>query len=144
MGSPFLISGDSVVFPANFCADAVTPEVSVPITGTGKANVGGKPVCVAGDEAKVVAACSYTTSAFTIPGAATLKIKQLASAQQSQVATSATRAAILATDEFDIEMTVTGPASVVNAAGVTQTDTTATYTGKGRFKSENTAAMASK
>jgi hypothetical protein len=141
---PFVISGDTAVFPANCCSGAITPELSFPLTGTGKASVGGKAVCVAGDEAKVAVVCSYTTSTLTIPGAAELKIKALVPAQQSQVATSGKKAAILATNKFDVEMTVKTAASVVTAAGATQTDPLATYTGKGSFKSQNTAAKASK
>jgi hypothetical protein len=147
MASPLVTTGDLAVFPANSFtapAPALTDEISVAITGTGKLKVRGKAVCVLGDEASVVVpACAYATSSFTIKGVGSLKISAVLPAQQSQVAKSTSKAALLAAAEFITELTVATPASVVSG-GVTLTDTVAVYVGTGRFQSQNTVARTSR
>lgn len=147
MSAPFLVTGDLVVFPVTGFTDPVlTADVSVPISGTGTMTVNGMKVCVDGDESSVTVVCAYFTKAFPIPGSATLTIKSLDPAQKSQVATSKTKAAILATAEFiaDLKPDAVLKAKITDASGVTTLDPTPSYPGKGRFQSQNTVAKTSK
>ena len=52
--------------------------------------------------------------------------------------------ALLAQGPFIAQLQVTAPASVVNAAGVLQTDPLTLYVGQGEFKTQNEKASASR
>jgi hypothetical protein len=143
MGTPIVITGDTAEFPANCCSGATTGPISVPISGTGKATVGGKAICLVGDEAKVIVpSFPYFTSASPTPGTVKISIQALDQPQNSQAAFSGPprKAAILATSKFTVLMTVVAPAT--NPAGAP--DPLAMFTGKGEFKTSNQKASAGK
>lgn len=143
MSAKLVVTGDTAELPANCFKGALTDALSIPITGSAKFKVGGKLACVLGDEQSVVLACTYSTAAFTTKGAGTVTIQALAATQQSQVARS-TKVALLAQGPFIAQLQVTAPASVVNAAGVLQTDPLTLYVGQGEFKTQNEKASASR
>jgi len=139
VGTPLLITGDLAVFPTVFGAAVVPAPMSAPIVGSGKASVDGKPVCVAGDEASVVVAvCTYTAGAFSVPGTAMLTIAALVTDQSSQGVSSGDKAALLARSKFVASLQVLVGAQL--PAGTP--DVVLTYTGEGEFQSSNSRASA--
>ncbi len=144
MAAPIVVADDTAEFAKDCFPGALTDPMSFTMQGTAKFKVGGKLACLAGDEKTVVIACKYTTAAFTIPGAGTVTIQSLVPPQQSQVATSSSAAALLASGKFIAQLQVSAPASVVTPAGVTQLDPVPLYTGTGEFKTNNKQAKTSK
>lgn len=144
MGTPIVVTGDTAEFPANCCSGATTAPLSIPISGTGKATVGGKAICLVGDEARVIVpAHPYFTSASPTAGTVKVTIQALAQPQNSQAAFSGPprKAAILATSKFTVLMTVVTPATNPTTGAP---DPLVTFTGQGEFKSSNKKASAGK
>jgi hypothetical protein len=141
VGTPLLLTGDLAVFPTAFGAAVVPAPLTAPMVGSGTLTVDGKPVCVAGDEAKVVVACTYTAGAFSVPGAGMLTIAALASDQPSQVVTTPGKAVLLARSKFTAQLQVTTPAQAPPGT-VPATDVMVLYTGEGEFQSSNTRVNA--
>ena len=142
VGTPLLLTGDLAVFPTALGAAVVPAPLSAPMAGSSTLSVAGKPVCVAGDEAKVSIVCTYTVGTFTVPGAGTLTITALASDQSSQVlATPGGKAVLLARAKFTAKLQVTTPAQAPPGA-VPPADTVPIYTGQGEFQSSNTRVNA--
>ncbi len=141
MSAPLLVTGDVAVFPTVFGAALVLAPMKAPITGSGKASVGGKPVCVAGDEASViVATCAYTAGSYTLPGTAKLTIERLGAGQESAKVT-ANKAVLLATGTFTARLEVLVKAQMPGTPP--QTDPLTSYSGEGgTFESSNTQANA--
>ena len=139
MGTPLLVTGDLAVFPTVFGVALVPAPLTAPVVGSGQAKVGVLAVCVAGDEASVVVACTYMAGAFTVPGTGMLTIESLATDQSSQGVSSGNKAALLARSKFVAKLQVI--AGAANPAGVL--DTVPTYTGEGEFQSSNVRASAS-
>lgn len=143
MGTPLLITGDLAVFPTAFGAAVVPVAMTAPIVGSGKASVGGKAVCVAGDEQSVVvASCAYTAGAYTVPGTAMLTIEALAAGQSSQGVKSGDKAALLACARFVAKLQVLVPAQMPPATPPPPPDATPSYIGQGEFQSANLKASA--
>ena len=78
MADLILVDGDVVNFLPAFGAAVVVVQPGK-LAGSGPATIGGKNICVDGDETKVsVPGCVYMTPQYSIPGTGTLKIAQLA------------------------------------------------------------------
>lgn len=132
MADILLHDGDQALF-----LPAFTPAIVVvqpgKITGKGKADSGGKPVCVAGDEGSVeVTGCSYITPSFPIPGSGTLKIAQLAGDQKSQTVKSDGKAVLLKGSMFTAKFEVQSPAQQPTPGGPVP-DPMKQYSGQGQF-----------
>ncbi|MCB9350527.1 MAG: hypothetical protein H6573_23870 [Lewinellaceae bacterium] len=83
MPGPILLTGDKVNFMPAFGAATVVVKPGA-LAGSGPTLLGGKPVCVVGDEAKVsVPGCTYIAPPYVIPGTGTLKIDSLAGDQKA-------------------------------------------------------------
>jgi hypothetical protein len=142
MGTPLLLTGDLAVFPTAFGAATVPAPSTAPMAGSSTLTVAGKPVCVAGDEAKVVVVCAYTAGAFTVPGVGKLTIAALASDQPSQALTTpGGKKVLLARSKFTAQLQVTTPAQAPPGA-TPPADTVPLYTGEGEFQSSNTRVNA--
>lgn len=138
MADKILIHGDSAAFQSAFGAASVTVLPGT-LKGTGAVKIGGKPVCVVGDEASVVVAgCAYITTTHTIPGAGTLKVKALAGAHEGKKTTRDGAAVLLLGAQFDAVFEVTTPAQEPPKGGTPpQPDTAPSYDGKGEFVAGN-------
>lgn len=78
-----LVDGDFATFLPMFGAAMVVPLPGV-LKGSGPATLGGRKLCVDGDEKKVsVPGCAYTSGPYVIPGIGTLKIDALAVNQKA-------------------------------------------------------------
>lgn len=135
MADPIVITGDLAEFSFSLGNATLVPpiNVSVPIAGSGKAKVGGKPVCVAGDEKKVVVAVAYIAGNFA-GGAGTLTIEALDPGQTSTRANSGGKPVLLARGKFKATLTVTVKAI---DASTGSPDPNASYAGEGEFRTTN-------
>ena len=71
------------------------------LEGSGPATIGGKKICVDGDESKVaVRGCTYMTPQYSIPGTGTLKISALAGNQKATKTKSGGKAVLLKGGSF--------------------------------------------
>ncbi len=135
-----LITGDEVVFKSAFDS-VLKPAVVVvqpgEITGTGKSSLKGKPVCVEGDEKKViVTGCAYTSGDFTKPGYGELKIDSLGGDQKAQKTSSAGKPMIIKGSSFIASFEVKTPATMPKPPSTP--DATGMYWGSGTFITANT------
>lgn len=133
-----VIDGDEVQFDELFLPAKVTVRPGT-ITATGGATVGGKKVCVAGDEQEVVVTdCQYSTPMFPTEGAGTLRIKTLMPDQKSIKTSSAGKPVLLVGKKFVAGFTVTKKAQLIPPAPATpQLDPMGEYVGTGEFKPQN-------
>jgi hypothetical protein len=137
-----LIDGDLAMFVPVF-GEAVVVVRPGTLVGSGPATVGGKPVCVEGDEASVeVAGCLYMTPKFPLPGTGTLKISGLAGDQVAKVGTTGKTAMLLKGSKFTAEFKVTAPAKPPPSVPPQPPDATAKYSGSGNFITMNTTLLA--
>ena len=129
---------DPAVFEMAFAGGVVTVSVAPGVmAGSGRASVGGLPVCVAGDEAQVqVPGCAYFSSTHSIPGVGVLAIESLASDQQAEKLRSGGKAVLLAAGQYNAKFQVLIPAQQP-AAPSPIPDPTPSYSGKGSFQSTN-------
>src|SRR4051812_14648195 len=100
MADFILIDGDIVLFMPAFGAAIVVVQPGK-LAGSGPATIGGKNVCVDGDESKVsVPGCMYMTPQFSIPGTGTLKIQALAANQKATKTNTGGKAMLLKGGNF--------------------------------------------
>ncbi|HEX8113622.1 MAG TPA: hypothetical protein VF516_38085 [Kofleriaceae bacterium] len=138
MADLILIDGDTVSFLPSFGAAIVVPQPGK-LEGSGPATLGGKPLCVDGDETKVsVAGCMYTTPQYCIPGTGTLKIDALAGDQKATKTTTGGKAVLLRGTTFTARFEVGSPANQPAPPGPPIPDSTTQYSGSGMFITTNT------
>ena len=105
-----LLDGDMVTFNPTFGAAIVVAQPGT-LSGSGDDTVGGKAMCLEGDEADVsVPGCSYVAGAFTTPGTGTLKIAALGSDQIAQRTKTDGKAVLLKGTVFTAKFEVQAPA----------------------------------
>jgi len=138
MTDKILVEGDI----ANFLP-AFTPAVVVVQPGqmkaSGPATIGGKKICIDGDESKLeVPGCQYVTPTYPIPGTGTLKISKLAGDQKAKHSTVGGTAMLLLGSQFDATFEVQSKASQVPPSGGPPVfDGKGSYDGKGSFVAAN-------
>lgn len=124
--------GDMVVF-SNVFENAIVMVMPGKIKASGKTTIGGKAVCITGDEKQVeVPGCMYIAGAF-INGTGTLTIKELSGNQLTAKATSGGKTIILKGGMFKAEFRVV--AKAINVMG--QQDPKSSYNGFGQFVPAN-------
>ena len=134
-----LIDGDTVVFLPAFTPATVIVQPGK-LEGSGPATMGGKKICVEGDESKVsVAGCTYMTPQYSIPGSGTLKIASLAGDQKAKKTKTGGKAVLLKGGNFTAKFEVQSPAQQPPPGpGSPIPDATTQYSGKGTFVPGNT------
>ena len=133
-----LIDGDLVSFEPAFGAATVVVAPGT-LRGSGPATVGGRPVCVVGDEANVsVPGCVYTTPSHLIPGVGTLSVSALAGDQQAGKTRTGSASMILVGSQFTAAFSVQTPAQQPTPSGPPVPDPSPQYSGQGRFITANT------
>lgn len=135
MADFILITGDLAMFTPTFGQAIVTVRPGN-LTGTGKIKINNKPVCVDGDEKKVIVpGCPYMTPQYSIPGMGMLFIKSLAGDQTAKKVKSGGKPVLLKGASFKAKFTVTVPAQQPSAPPIP--DTTLQYSGTGTFITMN-------
>ena len=139
MADFILIDGDIVMFMPAFGLATVVVQPGK-LAGSGPATIGGKNVCVEGDESQVsVPGCVYTAGQYSIPGTGTLKIASLAGDQKAQKTKSGAKAVLLKGGSFTAKFEVMSPAQQPPPApGPPIPDATPQYSGNGQFVTTNT------
>ena len=95
MADFILVEGDQASFLPAFGTAVVTPQPGK-LEGSGAATLGGKRLCVVGDESKVaVDGCPYVTPVFSIPGTGTLKIAAVDGDHKAKKTRSGNKAVLL-------------------------------------------------
>jgi len=121
-----------VVFTPMFGAAMVTSRPGQ-LKGSGPATIGGKKVCVEGDEISVsVPGCTYMTPQYSIPGNGTITIKKLGSDQKAEKTRTGGNPVLLKGSVCDAEFMVLVPAQQPGPAAPVL-DPTIKYAGKGQF-----------
>ena len=137
MADFILMEGDQVMFLPAF-APATVVVLPGKLEGSGPATIGGKKICVDGDEAKVsVAGCTYMTPQCPIPGAGTLKISALAGDQMATKTKTGGKAVLLKGGTFTAKFEVQSPAQQPAPPGPPVPDATTQYSGSGMFITTN-------
>jgi hypothetical protein len=134
-----LVDGDQVNFLPNFGAAVVVVRPGV-LAGRGPATLGGKAVCVDGDQETVsVSGCPYLTPQYCIPGTGTLKIAALAANQKAKKTKTGGKAILLKGGSFTAQFEVQSPAQQPPPGpGSPVPDATRQYSGSGTFITANT------
>ena len=134
MSKQMLIDGDTVLFLPAFGAATVVVQPGR-LAGSGRATLGGKKICVDGDESKVsVPGCVYMTAQHSIPGTGTLKIAALAGDQKAGKSKTGGKAVLLKGSQFTAKFEVQSPAQQPPPGpGSPVPDATPQYSGKGQF-----------
>ena len=144
MGDFVLITGDIVMFNPTFGIAMVVP-IPGTLIGSGKGSVGGKPVCVDGDEKNVlVPGCVYTAGPYTIPGVGMLLIDSLGPDQKALKTKSAGKPVLLKGSTFIAKFQVLAPAQQPPPPPYTAPpipDSTPSYPGTGSFITTNIKFM---
>lgn len=137
-----LIDGDQAMFLPVFGAAVVVVQPGT-LRASGEATVGGKKVCIEGDERSVsVPGCMYVTAQHPIPGTGTLEIASLADSHKARTMRSAGTPVLLLGGQFDARFKVQSPAQQPTA-GPPVPDASTSYSGQGRFVSTNPRLSAS-
>jgi hypothetical protein len=138
MGDFILIAGDKVMFKPNFGAAVVVVQPGM-LQAASKAALGGKKVCVDGDEKNVsVMGCVYITPQYSIPGTGTLKIAALAANQKAQKTKVGGKAVLLKGGDFQAKFEVQNPAKQPPTGPNSPVpDPTPQYSGTGMFLTTN-------
>ncbi|NRB39372.1 MAG: hypothetical protein HRU20_13035 [Pseudomonadales bacterium] len=138
-----LIDGDTVNFIPLFTPAIVSVQPGN-IEGSGPATIGGKKVCVDGDEANVsIPGCSYFTAQYSIPGSGTLTISALAGNQIASKTNTANKAVLLKGAMFTAKFEVQSPAQQPPpGAAPPVPDSMTEYSGQGMFVNNNTKVKA--
>ncbi|MGC2237436.1 MAG: hypothetical protein WA584_14835 [Pyrinomonadaceae bacterium] len=137
MADFILIEGDKANFIPAFGIAMVVVQPG-DLKGSGPATIGGKKICVEGDETKVsVPGCMYSAGPFSIPGTGTLKIAGLAGNQTAKKTKTGGKAVLLKGTIFTAKFEVQSPAQQPTAAGPVP-DNTPSYSGQGMFIASNT------
>jgi hypothetical protein len=135
MSDFILTTGDMVVFMPTF-GNAVVVPVPGTLSGTGRANVGKKPVCVDGDEKMVmVPGVTYVAPPYVIPGVGILSIDTLGGDQKARKTSAGGKPVLLKGSTFTAKFQVTVPAMQPGAPPVP--DATPQYSGNGQFVTMN-------
>ncbi|CAI1195136.1 MULTISPECIES: hypothetical protein [Serratia] len=130
MSNLVVIDGDALTFNPQFGALTITPPPQPRISGSGEASIGGKKICIVGDEKQVSFTVDYIKPPFVAsPGKGTLTIKALASEQRAEFAT-APAPMIVVGSQFTTQFQPTTPAQ--DPQGKPDTDLSA-VTGVGTF-----------
>ena len=133
-----LIDGDIASFMPAFSPAIVVVQPG-DITASGKTTLGGKKVCIEGDESSVsVPGCMYIAGGFCIPGTGTLTIASLAGDQVAEKTTDSDTAVMLKGSTFTAEFEVQSPAQQPAPPAPPIPDPPPTYTGSGMFITTNT------
>lgn len=136
MADFILIEGDKANFIPAFGIAVVVVKPG-DLKGSGPATIGGKKICVEGDETKVsVPGCIYIAGSFSIPGTGTLKIDRLAGDQTAKKTKTGGKAVLLKGTVFTAKFEVQSPAQQPTATGPVP-DNTASYSGQGTFIAGN-------
>lgn len=136
MADHVLIDGDQAVFLPMFGAAVVVVQPGK-LAGSGPATVGGKAVCVDGDEGKVsVPGCAYMTPVYAVPGTGTLKIDALAGDQKAQHTQTGGKKVLLKGSMFTAKFEVQSPAQQPTPTGPVP-DASPSYSGQGQFVTTN-------
>lgn len=143
MSDKILVDSDIANFMPTFGAATVVVQPGQ-MKASGKATIGGKKVCIAGDEAQLqVPGCMYMTPQYSIPGVGTLKIAALAADQQAQHSKDSGKALLLKGGNFTAKFEVQTPAQQPPPGpGSPIPDATPTYSGQGNFVPANVKASA--
>ena len=139
MSDFILIDGDIVNFNPAFGIATVVVQPGT-LVGNGEATLGGKPVCIEGDEKDVsVAGCAYTAGPYSIPGTGTMKIDALGGDQTASKTNSAGKPVLLKGSLFTAKFEVQSPAKQPPPGpGSPIPDSTTSYPGNGTFQTTNT------
>ena len=134
MNKLLLIEGDLAIFLPTFGAATVVVQPGT-MKASGPATIGGKKICVDGDESKVeVPGCVYITAQHSIPGTGTLKIAALASDQKAKKTKTGGKAVLLKGSQFTAKFEVQSPAQQPPPGpGSPVPDATPQYSGQGMF-----------
>jgi hypothetical protein len=107
---PIVVNGDSLVFDPLFGNRQVTATGPARIVGTGQATVGGKKMCIAGDEGKIQVPADYVVPAGGFAnGKGVITIAALSPDQRANSAASGA-ALIVKGTKFQARFTPTVPA----------------------------------
>ena len=138
MADFILIDGDVVMFMPAFTPAIVVVQPGK-LQGSGPATIGGKKICVDGDESKVsVAGCTYMTPQHSIPGTGTLKIAALAANQKAKKTQTGRKKVLLKGGNFTAKFEVQSPAQQPPPGpGPPIPDATPQYSGNGMFVNSN-------
>lgn len=138
MSDLVLIDGDTALFDPTF---GLATVVTMPgqLKGSGPTTLGGKPLCVDGDEASVaVSGCLYMTPLHPIPGTGKLEVMMLAPDQKALKTRSGDKPVLLLGKTFLARFTVESPAKQPPPGpGSPIPDGTPSYVGVGRFVTTN-------
>ena len=136
-----LIENDQAFFMPAFGPATVVVQPGK-LQGSGPATLGGKKICVDGDEAKVsVPGCTYMTPQYSIPGTGTLKIAALAGDQKAKKTRTGGKAVLLKGGNFTAKFEVQRPAQQPVPGSSPVPDATPQYSGNGMFVTTNTKLM---
>jgi len=142
MGDKLLTDGDMVLFLPVFSPAMVLVQPGK-IPGSGPACIGGRKICVDGDEGQVsVPGCTYMTPSHPIPGVGTLKIASLAGDQKARTTQTGGKPVLLKGGMFTAKFEVATPAQQPTPGGPVP-DATAQYSGQGQFIPVNQQVSAS-
>lgn len=134
----YIVAGDQVIFLPVFTTATITPIPGVMVSSAVKTRVTGKPVCLDGDEKKVIVpGVAYISGNFAIPGTGTLTIQQLNADQKSVKTKIEGKAPILLGTMFIAKFQVIAPASQPNPPAPPTPDPVVTYLGQGMFAPTN-------
>lgn len=136
MGDYILIEGDTVQFDSSFVPPAAVMVQPGKLTGSGPATIGGKKICVQGDEGDVSVPCSYTTLTHSVPGTGYLEIAELATDQVATKTNTGDKAVLLRGKKFQAQFRVEVGAKEPPPKNTP--DTATTYKGTGSFITTNT------
>ena len=104
------------------------------LKATGPATIGGKKICIDGDEKQVeVPGCTYVAPPYVIPGVGTLKIDSLAGDQKASHSNVAGKLMLLKGSNFTAKFEVQSPAQLPAPPGPPVPDGSPSYIGQGQF-----------
>ncbi len=136
MSDFILITGDKAMFNPSF-GQAIVSVRPGNLIGTGKDKINHKPVCVDGDEKKVIVpGCSYMTPQYSIPGMGMLSITSLGGNQKAKKTKSGGKPVLLKGASFQAKFQVMVPAQQPPASSPIP-DATPQYSGSGTFITMN-------
>lgn len=129
MSDLVLVDGDALLFEPMFGNRQVIVPAGAVIRGSGQATVGGRPICILGDEGKLQLQAQYLIPGYS-PGQGLVSIVQLSPAQQAPRCVSGAPI-LLGTDSFAARFTPTVPALMSSPPN--SPDVPAPSMGRGRF-----------
>lgn len=136
MADYILITGDQAIFQPTFGPAIVTVLPGI-LIGSGPATVNYVPMCLQGDEAKVIVpGCPYISGSFSIPGVGMLMIDSLAPDQLTMKTTYQNKPIMLKGSNFIAKFQVLVPA-IMMAGPVPVPDPVPIYMGQGSFMNTN-------